>query len=145
MHNNWRHPLIWVTLGICLVLAGCRFTWPGKPEPVESSLSPAARESYASAASAYQAEDYDLAAERFSAIREETADRRLARMALFGLACSRFMLAETPEAYIQALELWQGWIDNAPEMVHSEDARLIDPLLREKMLFSNIPPKLEME
>ena len=112
-----------------------------QPQSVEPLPSPAAMKSYTAATSAYQNRDYALAAERFAAIREGTSDRIMARMALFGLACARFMLAETPEAYIQALGLWENWNDIAPEVSTAEDVRFIDPMVKEKMLFSNIPPK----
>jgi hypothetical protein len=96
---------------------------------------------YSEAAAAYRDGDYQEAAERFSAIRENTGDRRMARLALFGLTCARLMLAETPDAYVSALELWDGWIDQAPDAGNQEDARFFDPMLREKMLLSNLPPQ----
>lgn len=145
MHAMWRHLFIGTLLCAWLPLAGCRFPWPAQPPAVEYAPSPANQQAYAAATSAYRDGDYAVAAERFSAIREETPDRRMARLSLFGLTCSRFMLAETPEAYLQALELWETWIDNAPDVSHSEDIRLIGPLLQEKMLFSNLPPKAETE
>ncbi|MEJ2154992.1 MAG: hypothetical protein P8X96_06635 [Desulfobacteraceae bacterium] len=49
------------------------------------------------------------------------------------------MAATTPEAYADALQLWQEWVDNAPKKVDYENPVLADALIKEKMLFSNLP------
>ena len=141
MRLNWRNIILSLMIGAWLFPAGCRFPLTAEHRAVESVPSPDAIKAFALANTAYQKGEYALAAERFAAIREETTDRRLALMALFGLACSRFMQAETPEDHIRALELWDTWNDNAPDVSNTEDPRFMDPLIREKMLFSNLPPE----
>jgi hypothetical protein len=94
---------------------------------------------YRQAIAAYQKTAYDEAAQSFEHLWMRTRDKRLARMALYGLACSRLMAAETPEAYAGAVQLWQEWVDRAPKNVDYENPVLADALIKEKMLFSNLP------
>ncbi len=94
---------------------------------------------YRQAIAAYQKTAYDEAAQSFEHLWMQTRDKRLARMALYGLACSRLMAAETPEAYAAAVQLWQEWVDRAPKNVDYENPVLADALIKEKMLFSNLP------
>jgi len=88
---------------------------------------------------AYQKREYLEAANYFDTIRTQTSNRRFALIALYGLACSRLMAAKTPEEYNDALLLWRQWIANAPEKFEYENPVLVDALVQEKMLFSNIP------
>jgi hypothetical protein len=88
---------------------------------------------------------YDLAAERFEAIRQQTTNKRFALMALYGLACSRLMAADSPGEYQEALILWDNWIQHVPDSCAYEDTALFDPLIRNKMLFSNIPMTADKE
>jgi len=82
---------------------------------------------------------YRLAAERFEAIRQQTPDKRFALMALYGAACSRLMAANTPQEYDDALVLWDKWVKHVPSQYGYEDPTLFDPLIKNKMIFSNIP------
>jgi hypothetical protein len=99
--------------------------------------------SHNEAIGAYLMADYQGAGDRFAAIHERTANPVIARMALYGLACSRLMAADGPEAYQKALALWDAWVytDSTPGMY--EDARLLAPIIRQKMFFSHIPSDLE--
>ncbi|MFZ1985974.1 MAG: hypothetical protein WAU91_16265 [Desulfatitalea sp.] len=86
----------------------------------------------------YKAQAYDQAVNRFTAIREHTANPTMARMALFGIACSRLMLAETPKAYKDAVALWDTWVQCAPTQQEEENPTLLAPLVANKMIFSHI-------
>jgi chromosome segregation ATPase len=124
-----------------LFIGGCRVNWPlvfSKAEP-----QPSAEEvrQYRQAITAYQKTAYREAAQSFELLRMQTRDKRFARMALYGLACSKLMAADTPEAYADALQLWQKWVEKAPRKVDYENPALADALIKEKMLFSNIPLK----
>ena len=142
--RSHRHYAICFFICIGMLLgAGCRFPCSIQPKTVDSAPSPAALKDYRAAVAAFQGGEYDVAAKGFSAIRDQTPDRRLARMALYGLALSRLVAAETPEAYEQALLLWQNWVDIAPHAAEHENAVLFDALVKDKMLFSNIPAASE--
>jgi hypothetical protein len=127
---------------ICLAVilcGGCRFAWPPQKQDAVSQPSPTALKRYRQAVAAYQAEEYAVADKRFTDLRKRNMDKGLDRMALYGLACTRLMLAETPKDYQKALALWENWVQLTQEDYHRESPMLLDPLIREKMLFSNIP------
>jgi hypothetical protein len=127
---------------ICLVVAvcgGCQFGWPPQKQDAVSQPSPAALKLYRQAVTAYQAEKYATADKRFADLRKRNMDMGLDRMALYGLACTRLMRAETPKEYRAALALWENWVELTQQNYQSESPMLLDPLIREKMLFSNIP------
>ncbi|MGD9364532.1 MAG: hypothetical protein PVH87_02470 [Desulfobacteraceae bacterium] len=106
---------------------------------VESSPSPAEMKLYRKAVAAYHQKSYLESAESFETIRTATKNKRFATMALYGLACSKLMVAKTPNEYNNAMMLWLQWVENAPEEFDYENPVLVGALLQEKMLFSNIP------
>lgn len=127
---------------ICLVVTlcgGCRFGWPPYKQDAVSQPSPVALKLYRQAVAAYQAGEYATADKRFTDLRKRNMDMGLDRMALYGLTCTRLMQAETPKEYRAALALWENWVQLTQQDYQSESPVLLDPLIREKMLFSNIP------
>ncbi len=77
---------------------------------------------------AFQTGDYRRAGELFERVRTSD-DPQVARNALYGLACTRLVLAETPAQYAAALILWQEWNRLAPLKYRDEDPRMLAPLL----------------
>jgi hypothetical protein len=131
---------------ICLSLLfvnGCRDGWPFRQTRVDSAPSPAVMHQYRQAIAAFQKKDYLTAMTSFETIRTQTRDKRFALMALYGLANAKFMAAKTPDEYNNALLLWQNWVENAPTQFDYEDPTMVNALIREKMLFSNIPLSTE--
>jgi TolA-binding protein len=132
-------------VSVCLIclggvtIAGCSNFWLFRPTQVASHPSAEAKRQYNQAVASYLDGQYEFAAERFEAIRQQTTNKRFALMALYGLACSRLMAADSPEEYHDALVLWDNWIQHVPDTCAYEDTTLFDPLIKEKMLFSNIP------
>lgn len=120
---------------------GCRFPWT--PVPVEhealSSPQPQLLKMYHQAVTAYQAAQYGVAAKRFAAVQAKAVDSDMANSASFGLACTRLMAAETPRQYHEAVALWDAWVETAPGGFEKANPVLMVPLVKEKMLFSNIP------
>jgi len=127
-----------VCFGVVLS-TGCRNSWPFRPAEVASHPSPEAKKQYNQAVTAYLDKQYVLAAERFETIRQQTPDKRFALMALYGAACSRLMAANSPQEYNDALVLWDKWMKHVPDTCDYEDSSLFDPLVKNKMIFSNIP------
>jgi hypothetical protein len=127
-----------VCLGV-LVATGCSDLLLFRPTHVESHPSEEAKKMYNQAVAAYLDNQYVLAAVRFDAIRQQTTNKRFALMALYGAACSRLMAAESPQEYREGLKLWDNWIQHVPDTCDCEDSALFDPLIKNKMLFSNIP------
>jgi hypothetical protein len=126
-----------VCLGLILITAGCRF--PFKPSATRSDVSPLELKKYRDAVDVYNSRDYEKSAHQFEAIREATANPEMSRMALYGLACSRLMSANSPQDYQQALGLWDTWVKCAPHQSRPENPVLFAPVIREKMIFSQIP------
>jgi hypothetical protein len=139
-----RVPVFLVCLGGA-VIAGCSNYWLFRPTQVASHPSAEAKKQYNQAVAAYMDRQYVLAAEGFEAIRQQTTNKRFALMALYGVACSRLMAADSPEEYHEALILWDKWIQHVPDTCAYEDSALFDPLIKNKMLFSNIPMATEKE
>lgn len=133
-----RVPVFLICLGVVMI-TGCNDFWLFRPTRITSHPSAEAKRQYNQAVAAYMDKQYALAAERFEAIRQQTTNKRFALMALYGVACSRLMAAESPEEYHEALILWDNWIQHVPDTCAYEDSALFDPLIKNKMLFSNIP------
>lgn len=133
---------LWAGLLICTVLtssAGCRFPWPTGSNTGEAPPSPSMVAQYRQAVTAYESKAYPVALKRFKAIHEKARNKDMARNALFGMACSQLMAAETPEQYQDAITLWESWVQVAPSSVEKENPLLLVPIVKEKMIFSNIP------
>ncbi len=132
-----------VMVMVCAILlpglSGCRLPWINSPAVLESGLSPSESKKYNEAVNAYLAKDYQNAVRYFAAIREQTANPVAARLALYGLACSRIMMAATPKDYREALALWETWLQCAPSKYDRENPVLFGPIIKEKMIFSLIP------
>lgn len=140
-----RLTLLLGCIGLIMAAGGCRWTWPFQEQVLDSGLSPSEMKRYHEAVNAYQASEYEVAGKRFSALREETANPVASRMALYGLACARLMMAQTPEDYRQALELWDTWLQCAPSKYDRENPILFDPIMEKKMIFSLIPLKVDKD
>lgn len=139
-----RVPVCLICLGVAMI-AGCSNFGLFRPPQVASHPSAEAKRQYNQAVAAYMDKQYVLAAERFETIRQQTTNKRFALMALYGLACSRLMAADSPQQYHEALILWDNWIQHVPDSCAYEDTALFDPLIRNKMLFSNIPMATEKD
>ncbi|MBI5063920.1 MAG: hypothetical protein HZB87_10785 [Desulfatitalea sp.] len=133
--------IAWILVGLSLMVAtGCNWYALSGPTSLEPGLAPAEAKKYGEAVSAYKAKAYDQSTQKFTALREQTANPVMARMALYGLACTRLMQANTPKEYQEAIALWETWVQSAPKKKPEyEDPALLAPLLAEKMLFSHIP------
>lgn len=120
-------------------MGGCRLSWPLRFS--QASHYPTAEEQskYRQAVAAYEKTAYLEAAESFEGLWSKTNDKRFAHMALYGLACSKLMAANTPDDYKVALEIWEQWVENAPKKFDYENPMMADAFIKEKMLFSNIP------
>jgi hypothetical protein len=136
--GRFLQQLMILFLGSMLVMVtgGCRLPLLAKSAPL-SDVPLSELISYKDAVDIYEAGEYGKSALQFESIRKTTSSAVLSRMALFGLACSRMMSAETPETFQEALSLWEGWVQSAPP--HRQDVEnpaLLTPLIRKKTIFS---------
>lgn len=129
--------------GACLLPAlfssGCQWPLKTRPTVLPSGFSPLELEKYNTAKATYLEGKYPESAKQFALIREQTANPSMARMALYGLACSKLMVANTPKEYHEALGLWQTWVQCAVPAKEHEDPVLFQPIIDRKLLISNIP------
>lgn len=134
-----RVAAVILCVGLLLSVSACGWIEQLRPAVGPFDPSPAELARHKEAVDAYLAADYEEAARRFAAIRENADSPTIARMALYGSACSRLMAADTPQAYKEGLALWEAWVRTAPGPGVHEDARLFAPIIKNKMLFSHVP------
>ena len=80
---------------------------------------------------AYDKGDYGRAQEVFGELNQRAESESLRAKALYGLACTRLVLAKDKESFEQALSLWAQWRDVAPAETREEDPRMMAPLLQQ--------------
>jgi len=118
--------LFFVCLALCAsLLGGCAQLGPGSGFSSNDEL----KSAYLLAVDSYLAGQYEKSASIFQRLSGTTVDPVLARKAYYGLACSRLVVARTPEELHDGLTLWNTWVQMTPEGLPSEDPRLITPLL----------------
>jgi hypothetical protein len=78
----------------------------------------------------FMAGDYSGAAAVFEYL-QETGSQEVIRPALYGLACSRFMLADSRAEYLDAAEVFELWQRISPAAPKQEDPRMLLALFSE--------------
>lgn len=98
---------------------------------------------YQEALDAYAAGEYEASARAFDSVYIQTSDSPLGLKALYGSACTRLMLAETVDDYREALATWNNWLQIAASAGQEKELTLMAPIIRRKMLFSEIVTSME--
>jgi hypothetical protein len=139
LSRKLRQYLIIVLVGsmLAMVPAGCRFPF-GESKSEQMPVIPLSElMSYSDAVNYYNAGEYEKAVREFESIRNITVSALMSRMALYGLACARLISAETPAAYLEAMSLWEGWVQSAPPYRQdTENPALLAPVIKDKTIFS---------
>ncbi len=78
---------------------------------------------------AFRRGDYPEAQHYFEGVSKHAVDEDVRRKALYGLACTRLVVARTADDYKAAMNLWQLWNQLAPPEMIDEDPRMITLLL----------------
>ena len=113
---------------LCLfVLSGCATFDEEEPEKIPSETHE--WKTLMNGYDAFEQENYKNAANIFVYLYKLDTKSRISRLAFYGLACSRLMLAENPKAFKKALEVWHNWADTFPPALDAEDPRMLEPLL----------------
>lgn len=86
--------------------------------------------SWDSAMKAFQEGDFSRAGEIFASLAEASTHGEGKRRALYGLACSRLMLAKDGDSLKAAMAIWEQWQEQVAGEVGGEDPRMLDPVLR---------------
>jgi len=77
----------------------------------------------------FQAGDYKTALDLFEVVSTSSEMEALRHRALYAMACSRLVLAQDPEQFSAAMNLWELWSHSAPTESLAEDPRMLSPLL----------------
>jgi len=88
-----------------------------------------ARRDWQVGVAAFQQRDYAKAEWCFDMVSKRDVSEGLRRKALYSLACTRLLLAQTPDEFQAALHLWELWNQLTPEQLREEDPRMMALLL----------------
>lgn len=78
---------------------------------------------------AFDAGDYARARITFDVLSDSSESPEMRRKALFALAATKLMLAQTPEEYADAVSVWDRWSSQITKP-EGEDPRMVIPFLR---------------
>ncbi|MEZ4525245.1 MAG: hypothetical protein R2941_04925, partial [Desulfobacterales bacterium] len=76
--------------------------------------------------------DYESAAAQFAHICQGSAAGQIRQEALYSLACTRMILAEDAESFLESLDLWTDWNRQSllcPKTLSGENPRMLGPFL----------------
>ena len=78
----------------------------------------------------YEIGDFEKSAALFEQLHNDAEDTGIRQRALYGLACSRLVLAEDGEALDAAIRVWNTWSLTYPEYLADHDPRMLAPLVQ---------------
>ena len=81
----------------------------------------------------FQKGNFSKAREIYEILYRNSRDKTIAREALYGLACTHFILAENSDDFNKAIVFWNKWSKLAPSVLKDEDPRMLGPLLQNKV------------
>lgn len=83
---------------------------------------------------AFQNSDYQKALEIYRTLSQLARNEDVRRKSLYGLACTRLMLAESPDELSESIVLWDVWRQLEPKQKKNIEQALLRPLLMQKEL-----------
>ncbi|MFH2067248.1 MAG: hypothetical protein ABIK15_18755 [Pseudomonadota bacterium] len=90
---------------------------------------------------AFQEGNYQKALEIYSILSQLSENKTTQRKALYGLACTKLVLAKNQTELNKAIILWDTWSQTVPQGSYDEDPRMLRPILTEKNMSGIIPKK----
>lgn len=87
------------------------------------------QEIFKRATKAFSSKNYKEAAIIFHLLQKQTKNIELKRKALYGQACARMIIADTPDAFKNALSLWNSWRQMSDHRKGCEDPGWLDILI----------------
>ena len=120
----------WLVMICCgLTLSACVHIPEVQPAKESTLNHDAAWNAWEEGFAAFQRGDYQTAQKYFEEVSKRARNETLRRKGLYGLACTRLVVAQTPDEYNAALNLWELWVQMAsPELV-CEDPGMVSQLL----------------
>jgi hypothetical protein len=131
-------------ISICffyLLISGCAFTGnlSTAPEPHQDYDADSA--TLKRGDTAFQEGNYQKALEIYSILSQLSENTTTQRKALYGLACTKLVLAKNQTELNKAIVLWDTWSQTVPQGITDEDPRMLRPILMEKNISGIIPKK----
>lgn len=134
--------LLGLALGIGLYgLAGCGSFLDRQYFATESRNTDADWYTLCRGNNAFHQGQYGRSIEIFSNLSQLASMETVRRQALYGLACTKLVLAKNVAEMNESIVLWNTWCQLLPETMGWEDPRMLTPLLSQKLKAVNVPPK----
>jgi hypothetical protein len=110
------------TLALFLHLLSCRGHLPVQYYVVDED-----KQILSEATDAFQKKEFLKAEKLFRKMTEESYNKNVRQIALYGLACTKFALAENNDQLNQAFDVWYSWYKIPSEKLFVEDPRMMEP------------------
>ncbi len=120
---------LWLPAMVVLALIGCAS--PPAPEP-RAEIPPwqeEERRTWEEGIYAFKTGNYNEATVIFEVLSETARTESTGRKALYALACTRLILAQTADEYNEAMSLWDCWSRQNSIYIDREDPRMLTPFL----------------
>ena len=125
--KNFSFLQFFVAILLLFVLSGCATFDEEDPEKIPSEAHE--WKTLMNGYDAFEQKNYENAAHIFSYLNDLDTKSRISRLAFYGLACSRLIMAESAKEFNKALDLWHEWADSYSPDLDAEDPRMLEPLL----------------
>ncbi|MGV8074191.1 MAG: hypothetical protein AB2L11_06530 [Syntrophobacteraceae bacterium] len=134
-HGILRVCRFGIVIVICLMgssLVGCGSVQRNQRDPMlgdKSNKVDAESKAWLEGIEDFKNGDYAKAMAVFEFLSENAENNEVYRKAVYALACTRLILAQTPEEFNEALTLWDCWNRQVPDSIRDEDPRMMAPFL----------------
>jgi hypothetical protein len=132
VHHSKATCFLWFWLVIIwcgLTLSACAHIPGDQPARDQSQNHESVWHDWEEGMAAFQRGDYQGAQRYFEVVSKRALNEDLRRKGLYGLVCTRLLMAQTADDYNAALNLWGLWIRLAPSELVDEDPRMLALLL----------------
>ena len=125
--KNFSFLQFFVAILLLFVLSGCATFDEEDPEKIPSETHE--WKTLMNGYDAFEQKNYENAVHIFAYLNDLDTKSRISRLAFYGLACSRLIMAENAKEFNKALDLWHEWADAYSPDLDAEDPRMLEPLL----------------
>ena len=121
----------------CLLLvlsASCSYTQNLIQDIQNTSAQTADAKDLARGNDAFHNNDFQKALEIYSSLSQLSKDDKIRRKALYGMACTRLIMADNVNDLNEAIILFDTWSQLLPTDIETEDPRMLKPVILRKAL-----------
>jgi len=127
----------WAIVFACLLpvlSAGCSHTHNLIQDIQNTSAPSADANELARGDDAFHNNDFQKALEIYSSLSQLSKDDKIRRKALYGMACTRLIMADNVNDLNEAIILFDTWSQLLPTDIETEDPRMLKPVILRKAL-----------